>query len=252
MSLLSAISVIVPVYNGEAFIVDNIKKLHKFLVENFSEFEIIVVNDGSTDKTYEMVLSLKLPELKIVSYDNNRGKGFALRRGFFNSLYNNVIFIDADLPYSFDTILNLTRELENSEYGMVICSRALSESVCVVRYVDLMKLFFRWFAGRIINIFIRLILGIPFKDTQAGLKGFNKQKLNNIFSMCFLNSWGFDCEIIFLSYKYNIKIKEIPVYQEVGFHGSTLRFFDGIIYFIDVLKIFIRHKLGRRFKFIKK
>ncbi|MFN7181818.1 MAG: hypothetical protein ACK4NF_03955, partial [Planctomycetota bacterium] len=158
-------------------------------------------------------------------------------------IYNNVIYTDADLPYSFTTMLNLIKELENSQAGMVICSRVIPDSIVCVKYNDLAKIFMRWIAGRIINFIIRLFLGIPYKDTQAGLKGFNKQKLKNLFSISFVNRWAFDCEIIYLSYTNRIEIKEIPAFQHADYEVSTVKILDGIKYILDVVRIFFKHKM---------
>lgn len=241
------VSVIVPVYNGEKFIADSLKRLHKFLTENYKDFEIIVVDDGSKDKTCEIVSTLQLPGVNIISYKINRGKGFAIRKGFFHAKYNVVIFTDCDLPYSFNTLQNLIFQLESGNCDLGICSRTLTQSRIVINYQQVGKFFLRWLFGRIVNLGMRFLLGIPYKDTQAGTKGFNKMKLNNIMEKCFINRWAFDCEIIYLCYKNNMKISEIPAYQEFSVEESTVKFLDGIQYFIDVLRIFIVHKMGFAF-----
>lgn len=241
------LSVIIPVYNGEKFIESNLMKLHKFLIENYNEFEIIVVNDGSKDRTNEILSSLHLSNTTIISYTNNKGRGFAIRKGFLKAKYNSVIYTDCDLPYSFDTLKKLIQHLESDKCDLGICSRTLPESRVVINYKQAPKFFFRWISGRIVNFWIRLFLGIPYKDTQSGTKGFNKGRLSNLMEKCFINRWAFDCEIIYLCHKNKNRISEIPTYQEFNIEESTVKLLDGIEYFMDVLRIFITHKIGFTF-----
>lgn len=239
------VSVIIPVYNGEKFIENNLIKLHQFFRENYKEFEIIVVDDGSKDRTYNIVSSLNLSNTKVISYKDNRGRGYAIRKGFFDSKYNVVIYTDCDLPYSFDTLKNLIYELESDNCSLGICSRVLPESRVVVNYIQAPKFFLRWISGRIVNFWIRLFLSIPYRDTQAGTKGFNKDRLSGLMKQCFIDRWAFDCEIIHLCYKNGMKIKEIPTVQEFSVEESTVKLLDGIEYFKDVLRIFAARKIAK-------
>lgn len=241
------VSVIVPVYNGAKFIENNLIKLHKFLSDNYNEFEIIVVDDGSRDGTCNVVSSLNLSNVKVISYKDNKGRGFAIRKGFFDSRYNTVIYTDCDLPYSFDTLKNLIGKLDSGECALGVCSRVLPESRVELNYIQTPKFFMRWIGGRIVNLWIRLFLGIPYKDTQAGTKGFNKEILSDLMKRCFINRWAFDCEIIYLCYKNGIKIQEIPTIQKFSVEESTVKLSDVIEYFKDVLRIFTNHKIGSTF-----
>ncbi len=241
------VSVIVPVYNGAKFIENNLRKLHKFLSDNYNEFEIIVVDDGSKDRTYDVVSSLNLSNIKVISYKPNRGRGFAIRNGFFDSKYNIVIYTDCDLPYSFDTLKNLIDKLYSGECDLGICSRILPESRVEINYRQAPNFFIRWIGGRVVNLVVRLFLNIPYKDTQAGTKGFNKNKLVDLMKRCFINRWAFDCEIIYLCHTKGIKIKEIPAFQKFSTEESTVKLFDGLEYFKDILRIFTTHKITHRF-----
>jgi glycosyltransferase involved in cell wall biosynthesis len=185
-----------------------------------------------------------MPNLVIVSYTKNKGRGFAIRAGLSKSRYNYVFYTDCDLPYSFSTLRNLIEQLQTGNFGMVICSRTLPASRLILNYRNARKFFIRWLGGRIINLFIRLFLGIPFKDTQAGTKGFNKEKIEPFLNQCIMDRWAFDCEIIYLCYKNNIPIKEVPTIQEFDVEETTVKFIDGIKYLIDVLIIFVKHRLG--------
>jgi dolichyl-phosphate beta-glucosyltransferase len=244
---MQGVSIIIPVYNGEKFIKDNIERLNEFLSSNYKEYEIIVVDDGSTDRTYQVVLSVEKPRIKVESYKVNKGRGYALRKGFFVSQYENVLYTDADLPYNFEVLKVAIERLLQGESDIVICSRTLENSFVTLKYKNIHKLFLRWIAGRIINRVIRLFLGIPFYDTQAGLKGFRKGKVENIMKECFINRWAFDCEIIFLAHKNKLKISEVEAMGHFDAGDSTVKFWDGIEYIRDILRIFIRHKLGFRF-----
>lgn len=226
------ISLIVPAYNEEKIIVKTLKKLEFFLKNEKDKWEILIINDGSTDNTLEILENYKPKFFKIVSYKKNKGKGFAIKKGVEEATKDYICFIDSDLAYSFDNLKILLSYLEN--FDVVIGSRNL-ETDNHKNISTLRRIF-----GKGFNILSNIILGYKIKDTQCGLKAFKKQAAKDLFSKQTLNGWGFDTEILYLAKKKKYKIKEVRamVLKKYGAQESKINFLkDPIKMFLDLLKI---------------
>ena len=204
------ISLIIPAYNEEKNILRMLKKLRLLLKNEKDKWEILIINDGSTDNTLGILKNYKPKFFKIISYKKNKGKGFAVKKGVKEATGDYICFIDSDLAYSFDNLKNLLSYLENFE--VVIGSRNLEtdnhENISTLRRIF----------GKGFNILSNIILGYRIKDTQCGLKAFKKEAAERLFSKQTLNGWGFDTEILYLAKKKNYKIKEVKavVLKEYG------------------------------------
>ena len=168
------ISFIIPCYNCESYIQNNIYKLYKKLKSLKIKYEIILIDDYSTDKTlfYINELKNKVSKLKILKNNKNFGKSFSLIKGIRASKYKHVIFIDCDLPY-FKSIYSIIKYLKIND--MVIINRKERGSRMEnfkLNFYQLMRILL----GYLINNFIRMWFNINIRDTQAGLKGFVKPK----------------------------------------------------------------------------
>ena len=189
------ISFIIPCYNCENYIQQNIYKLYQKLKRLKIKYEIILIDDYSTDKTlfYINKLKNKIPKLRILKNKKNFGKSFSLIKGTKACKYKYVIFIDCDLPY-FESIRNVIKYLKISD--MVIINRRKSGSKMEsykLNYYQLMRILI----GYLINNFIRAWFNITIRDTQAGLKGFAKPK--NFSKINFISKrFFFDLELILL------------------------------------------------------
>jgi len=189
------ISFIIPCYNCENYINKNILRLYKKLKILKIKFEIILIDDFSSDKTYLRLNELrnKLPKLKVLKNYKNVGKSFSLIEGTKICRYNYVILIDCDLPY-FQSIPNIIKNLKKND--MVIINRRLSSSRLGKNKLNLYQLS-RNLLGILINNFLRAWFKIKLQDTQAGLKGFIKPK--NFSKIKFVSKRVFfDLELILL------------------------------------------------------
>ena len=198
------ISVIVPVYNEEDEIKKVVEKIREFSMEN-PRFGFVFVNDGSSDKTLDLLrkyVGETDSRIKIVSYSKNRGKGYAIRRGveFLDSDF--ICFIDGDLAYSLEHLFALENKL--TRYDIAIGHRGLGE-----KNRDNMK-FVRVVFGKAFNLFSRTILGLKFRDMQAGLKGFRKKAVKRIFGLQKIDGFAFDVEVVYLAKKNGFSVGEIP------------------------------------------
>lgn len=202
------LSVIIPAYNEEKNIRKTIESIYKYLFDRDLEHEIIVVTDGSTDQTDEIVRSMFsiIPTLQLLDYIQNRGKGFAVRQGMIRAKGQYRLFTDADNATTIDHIEKMMPFFRNG-YDVVIGSMALSESVIAKGSEPLWRRIF----GKMGNVFIQILAVPGIRDTQRGFKMITAKAAENIFPKMTIDGWGFDIEILALARKFGYKIKEIPV-----------------------------------------
>lgn len=200
------LSVIIPAYNEESRIGDSLKLVLNYLSKQDYDFEIIVVDDGSIDKTTEIVQQIeKSNRIKVLRNEINKGKGYSIKQGMFEAKGEFVLFSDADLSTPIEELGKFWEYIREG-YDIVIGSRALKESRLEVR-----QPFYREFMGRTFNCIVRFILGFNIKDTQCGFKLFKNDVAKKIFPMQKIEGWSFDVEILYIALKLNYKIKEVPV-----------------------------------------
>ncbi len=201
----NTISVVMPVYNEAGCIERTLRHVIDFC-SLYSNYEFIFINDGSTDKTQE-ILTKTLGNscqynISCISYSPNKGKGYAVKIGvdFANGDY--ICYLDSDLAYSLDNLIILADKLEGMD--IVIGSRSQDKNNQKVSLI-------RKIAGQIFNYLSRTILNLPFTDMQAGIKGFKKDVAKNLFKRQFTSGFSFDVELIYLAWKWGYSIGEIPV-----------------------------------------
>ena len=197
------LAIVIPAYNEEKKFPNTIGKFISYaeiLRNKGISTEIIVVNDGSTDKTEEIISRYK-NEITIVSYATNKGKGFALKTGVAKADADWIYIADADLSTPIEEIEKFLAKKD--DYDCIIGSRAREGSEVNVTFV-------RKFLGRFGNALVRIILGLKFKDTQCGFKLFNS-KAKKYFLLCKNNRWGYDFEFLYLLNRNNLKVYELPV-----------------------------------------
>lgn len=235
-------SFIIPCYNCEDYIKNNIYKLYKKLKALEIKYEIILIDDYSNDKTFLILNELKnkIPQLKILKNKKNFGKSFSLIRGIRMCKYSRVIFIDCDLPY-FKSIYSIIKYLKIND--MVIINRKEGRSRIKNYKLNFYQLM-RIALGYLINSFIRIWFNINIHDTQAGLKGFVKPK--NFSKMRFISKrFFFDLELILFFFLSKKKIFSLPTIYSVD-KKSNINFFDFINNFeilSELIKICINYKL---------
>ncbi len=201
------ISVIVPCFNEEKSIYQNLLKIFSYLGSRFRIFEIIAVNDGSTDQTQnELQKFQKINPLKIINNHVNRGKGQAVKDGMMSGQYEILMFLDADLAIPIEELEKFLTELKNG-YDIVIASRSVP-GVKIVTPV----LWYRRIMEEIFRVLRLIILSdYDVKDTQCGFKIFRQKAALTIFPLMTIKRFAFDAEIIFLAKKFGFKIKELPI-----------------------------------------
>lgn len=206
------LSLIIPVYNEEKLIGQTLDKIINYLSKQKYSWELIVVDDGSTDKTYKILKNyqsrsgqLVATKLKILNFKLNSGKGAALKKGFLEASGQYRVFTDADLSVEIEKLEPLLEELDKGA-DVVIGSRRTKEAS-----IDIAQPKPREFMGRVFTRLTQLVTKTRLSDYTCGFKGFTAKAAEKVFSKSLINRWAYDAEILFLANKYGYKIAEIPV-----------------------------------------
>jgi len=235
---------IIPAYNEEEAIYHTIVSVDRYLKGFAASYEILVINDGSQDRTREYALQAmqNISSTTLIDTPRNMGKGYAVREGMLRAKGRYIFFIDADLFHPLSTIQKMLPYLEG-QYEMVIGSRAMSGLKGSFSFS------FRHIAGRIFNLLVRFLLVKGFLDTQCGFKGFRYEVARELFPRITSKGFGFDVELLLLAQKRRLNIGVVPVaFSKIeGTHRSSkVRLIrDSMFMFLDVWRIFFRNVLGR-------
>ncbi len=201
-------SIIIPAYNESQRIGATLEKIIAYIRQQRWQAEIIVVNDGSTDNTVEIVkgFAAGAPMIRIVENPGNRGKGFSVRNGMLHASGDILLFSDADLSAPIYEAKKLFEAIESGAADVAIGSRWLARSLQTER-----QPIHREVLGRAYNVALKVVLGLHYKDTQCGFKAFTRAAAHAIFPSLKIERWGFDPEILFLAGRMKLKVVEIPV-----------------------------------------
>ncbi len=226
------LSLCIPMYNEASIIANTAKTLSDYMEHNFSKagYEIIFCDDGSKDGSRDIVKSLSLPNVRIVGYDENRGKGCAVRTGVLAAEGDIIMFTDADLAYGTEVIKTVTDTLCNfPEADLAIGSRNLSgdgyEGYTLTRKL----------ASKIYIKVLCLTGGFKLSDSQCGCKAYRSSAAKSIFSKCKVDGFAFDFETILRAQKAGYKIIEVPV-KIVNHRESKINVFRDAIKMLNDLR----------------
>jgi glycosyltransferase involved in cell wall biosynthesis len=226
------LSIIIPAYNEEARLSPTLERISAYINNRGHEIEVLVVDDGSKDRTASVAESFrsKIPSLRVVSNGVNRGKGYSVRHGIQEARGRVALFTDADLSAPIEEAEKLLAALDQND--VAIGSRALDR-----RLITVHESRFREFAGIIFNKIVQLVLWLPFVDTQCGFKAFCREKCKIIFDQQTIERFGFDPELLYLARHHGLRAVEIPVRwgHSPATKVSMLR--DSIRMFVDVFTI---------------
>jgi dolichyl-phosphate beta-glucosyltransferase len=229
-----AVSVVIPAFDERETIRRTLEEISTYLRGTGLSHEILVVDDGSTDGTREVVADVAeyTPELRLLTLPVNRGKGCAVRRGAQEASGDVVAFIDADLPYSLQNFGDAVALVQTGATDIAIGARDLAESSADRSYPLL-----RRFMGKTFSYVIRAALLPRIPDTQCGLKAYSAAAAKLLFGESRLNGFGFDFEVLFLAQKYGFRIERIPV-TLTHRHQSKVRIFrDSARMLMDVVRV---------------
>ncbi len=202
------LSVIIPAYNEERRLSKTLRAINDYLENQNYDYEILVVSDGSKDKTAEVARGLmrEIGGLRVIDNKENHGKGFVVRQGLAEARGEVRLFTDADNSTSIDQIEKMFPYFEKG-FDIVIGSRDIKGSV-----LDPPQPWHRRIIGDIFNLMVQIIVGLwGIWDTQCGFKAVSPRVVEEVLPLCKIDRWAFDPEILKIAKKKGYKIKEVPV-----------------------------------------
>ena len=232
-----SISIIVPAFNEESRLPATLDKVRGYLDRSAWDFaEIVVVDDGSRDGSAQ---AARAAGARVLENPGNRGKGYSVRHGMLEAKGEWALFTDADLSAPIEDLEKLWAAAEHRSVRVAIGSRAIDRSLVGVHQPA-----FREAMGRVFNLAMRAITGLPYRDTQCGFKLFEASAAREIFSRQRLDGFGFDVEVLFIARLLGYAAAEVPVRWNNA-AGSTVSLWRGVMAFLDPLKVRWNGWMGR-------
>lgn len=227
------LSVIIPAFNEEDRLGETLRTICRYLLETGSPAEVLVVDDGSSDATVEAARRAlaEFPALgsDVLTYGANRGKGFAVKTGLEAAKGSIALFSDADLSTPIEELPKLVDPIRAGEYDLTFGSRALDRSL-----IGTHQPWRREQGGKVFNLVVRMMTGMPFWDTQCGFKAFNMDKFRPLLGMMTIDRFGFDVEFLYVARLHGLRLMEVPVRwnnddrSKVSVVRDSIRMFDEV------------------------
>ena len=228
------LSIVIPAYNEQERIGASVEKILSFISDSQTDTELIVVDDGSADRTAETARDIfgRFPAIsaRVIRYDKNRGKGFAVKTGLDAAAAPIALFSDADLSTPITEAEKLIEPIRRGDVDVAFGSRALDRSL-----IGTHQPWRREQGGKVFNLIVRLSTGMPFWDTQCGFKAFQLEKFRPLLPLMRIDRFGFDVEFLYVAYRSGLGLKEIPVRwdnddrSKVSFLNDSVRMFGEVL-----------------------
>lgn len=232
------LSVVMPAYNEEVYIEKTINRIDSIVKQTGLKYELVVVDDGSIDNTRKKIhdYAKNNGHVKVIGYNKNMGKGFAIKKGFLQCKGNAVVFADSDLDIDPSQITTYLKTLKVAD--IAIASKWHPKS-----RVEIPSL--RRFLSYSFSMLVRLLTGIRVKDTQTGLKAVKREALEKAFRTLAVKKYAFDVELLVLANLYGLRVAELPV--NIRMH-CLFSFRDIWRMFLDLLGITYRLRVSKWYK----
>jgi glycosyltransferase involved in cell wall biosynthesis len=232
--LPASLSIVIPAYNEEGRLPPTLDRILEYLkAEGFSDWELLVVNDGSRDKTADVVRRYSGTDerVRLIENPGNRGKGYAVRHGMLEAVKEWALITDADLSAPIEELKRLTDAARAQQAQVAVGSRAVDRSLVTVHQSA-----FRESSGRFFNVVMRLVTGLPFHDTQCGFKLFSREAAQAIFKRQQIEGFGFDVEALMIARALGFKAIEVGVHW-ANVEGTKVSLISGLRSFSDLLLV---------------
>jgi len=227
--LRRSLSIIIPAYNEAKRLPASLVKVREYLSASKWDFaEVVVVDDGSVDGTVQLARDAGV---RVLQNPGNRGKGYSVKHGMLEARGEWTLFTDADLSSPIGEVEKLWSALEREHAQVAVGSRAVDRSLVGVHQPML-----REAVGRVFNAAMRVVTGLPFKDTQCGFKLFETSAGREVFSRQQLDGFGFDVEVLFIAKQLGFKSVEVPVRWD-NVEGTKVSLLLGFAAFLDLLRV---------------
>jgi len=231
----TVLSVIVPVYNEAERLPKTLRRLHEYLADGPFSYEIVVVLDGPTDGTREVLRDIagEIANLRVIDHRANRGKGAAVKDGMLQASGQVRLFTDADNSTDIAHVSQMLALFDRG-YDVVIASRNPKDAAGARQAVP--QPLHRWLLGRIGNLIARLLVIPGIWDTHCGFKGFRAEAAERIFAHTEIDGWGFDIEVLALARALNFKIGIIPA-EWINDDRSNMRLRSYLRALMDIVRL---------------
>jgi dolichyl-phosphate beta-glucosyltransferase len=205
----SSVSIVIPAYNEAMRLANSLCVIIRYL-HHYRDSELIVVDDGSSDGTADVARRIMRSSgrvaTRVLRYDRNRGKGYALKTGLLAAEAPVALFSDADLSAPITELPRLVEPIARGEIDIAFGSRALDRSLTHIRQPWL-----RETGGRVFNLLTRAATGLPFWDTQCGFKAFRMDVFRPILRTATIDRFAFDVEWLYVAHRAGLRLREVPV-----------------------------------------
>src|SRR3990170_3430906 len=198
------LSFVLPAYNEEDCIECALDTLDRIVQDSRLRYEIVVVDDGSIDSTRVKALKYanRNGHVRVVGFDKNLGKGYAIKRGFMQATGDAVVFVDSDMEIDLKRVSSYVEALRRGD--IVVASKWHPESVVEIPLM-------RRILGRGFNVLVRLLTGVKLKDTQTGRKAIRRKAFEDIFPRLAVKRYAFDVELLPVGNLFGLRVVEMPV-----------------------------------------
>tara|TARA_B100000902_G_C27190557_1_gene853694 strand:+ start:121 stop:822 length:702 start_codon:yes stop_codon:yes gene_type:complete len=232
------LSILIPCFNESEILQQTFNTINDYLIDRKLKFEIIFINNGSTDNSIDILNNIEKENLNIViSNKEIQGKGLAIKEGLLLAKFNKIVILDADLSVGID---HLTDEILETQEILYIGSRS--------KGVEVGTPYMRRLAGKALNQILRRLFKISFKDTQCGFKFISSNNIKEIANNLSTEGFMYDLDLILSSTKYNLKVKEIPIQYNHNYNSSVSLLKDPAKMVLDIFKIYKKFSYGYFFK----
>ena len=230
-----------PVYNGRHYIANSIRLVSNYMNKLGYPYEIIIVDDGSTDGTHLVAKKHLNDHMRIIRYEKNRGKGFAFTIGALKATGDITILLDSDLDVPPHQIKNLVDTIQKTNADIVITNKWHPQSKTIATPT-------RRFLSLSYNALVRLLTGLKLQDTQTGAKAFKTKKLQKIIKHLYVKRYAFDVELLLVAQNLKYKIDQIPSSKPIKL-TTKFKTKEIIRMLLELLSITYRHKILRKYRY---
>ena len=229
------LSFVLPAYNEGDAIEGALSTLDRVVKETGLPYEIVVVDDGSMDSTRLKAINYanKNGHVRVIGYNRNVGKGYAVKTGFMQAVGDAVFFVDSDLDIDLEEIPRYVEALRHGD--IVIASKWHPESIVEMPLT-------RRILSHGFNVLVRLLTGVKLRDTQAGLKAIGRKAFGDVFPRLAVKRYAFDVELLAVANLYGLKVVEMPINIKIR---SLFNPMDVWRMFVDLLGITYRLRVLR-------